>query len=195
MSLGIAITIIAANCATFTSYPDEFQIPSDPRPSAKPTASVSIAYSQKSILHGREVQMNGKTLEKVQAKYESFFKDSGYFTGTGSILGNSDLKVTVEAVDAGGGGGPVLAFISGLTLMILPAWAQDHFTVTFSFRDKKDKLLKQYVREVTFNTWIEILLLPVMPFKYLSSEVNAGFKTITYSVLQEADKDGILTTK
>lgn len=184
------------NCATFTSYPEGFQSPTYLKPEKASNKTISVTYTQKSFTpSGQSLEVNANALEAMQKEFEKHVSESGYFKGTTTALQPSDLKLQIEGVDQGGGGGQALAFISGLTLTVLPAWAKDDFTITYTFKDKKDKVVKQYIRNVTYNTWIQLLLIFALPFKSPASEIPAGFKTTTYSVLEEAAKDGIYNLK
>ncbi|TGL63253.1 hypothetical protein [Leptospira sarikeiensis] len=198
--IGLIIVACSAiglfNCATFTSYPDGFKDPTYAKPEKASNKTISVTYTQKSFSeNGQEIQVNAAALEALQKELEKNVSESGYFKAIATALEPSDLKLQIEGVDQGGGGGQALAFISGLTLTILPAWAKDTFTITYTFKDKKDKVVKQYVRSVTFNTWIQILLIFVFPFQSPGKEIPAGFKATTYSVLEEAAKDGIYNLK
>ncbi|EPG75382.1 hypothetical protein LEP1GSC058_2330 [Leptospira fainei serovar Hurstbridge str. BUT 6] len=175
------------NCATFTSYPEGFNHSEYGRPAQTGNKTVSVVYTQKAILGTKEVQVNANAIERMQENLRNGLNDSGYFKSVGSSLDNTDLKLRVEALNEGGGEiYQVMAFISGLTFTILPALAPDHFTLTYTFKDKNDKIKKQYIRKATFNTWIQLFLIFAMPFKSPKKEIYEGIKQMTYSVLEEA---------
>ncbi|EMY22839.1 hypothetical protein LEP1GSC115_4850 [Leptospira interrogans serovar Australis str. 200703203] len=193
--LGILVSSILFlnNCATFTSYPDGFNHSEYRRPAQTGSKTISVVYTQKSMIGVKEVQVNAQALEQMQASFKTGLNDSGYFKSVGSVLDTTDLKLQVDALNEGGGDlYQVMGFISGLTLTILPAWAPDRFTLTYTFKDKNDKVKKQYIRKATFNTWIQLFLVFAMPFKSPKKEIDEGMKQMTYSVLEEADRDGIL---
>ena len=58
----------------------------------------------------------------------------------------------------------LLAFLSGLTLTVIPATATDAFSVVTTFRDRTGRTIASTTREESVTTWIQLLLVFLWPF-------------------------------
>lgn len=180
--------LIAVNCATFTEFNPE--VKDVVFKNQNPAKSLLVNVRQRVTINGTLSDVSAKGEENARNRYAYFCRESGLFKEVKTGLDVADMKLLIES-DNNGEANRLLAFLSGLTLFLIPAYAQDDLNLNFSFRDKNDTIIKEYKRRVTFNTWIHLILIPLMPFKFPIVEVNDGVESITRSILDEANRDGI----
>lgn len=63
-----------------------------------------------------------------------------------------------------------LAFLSGLTLLLLPANAKDELTMTTVLRDKTGNELGTYTKSQQLSTWIQLFLVFATPVSIAKSD-------------------------
>ncbi len=184
------LCLIAINCATFTDFnPEVKEVTFKNNGNASKTLLINV--KQKVTINGSPREMNAKSEENARERFAKICKESFLFKEVKTGLDTGDIKLTIESENTGEAN-QFLAFLSGLSLLIIPAYAQDDIQIKYSFRDKKDTVIKEYKRRVTFNTWIHLFMIPLMPFKFPVAEIGSAMEAVTKSVLDEADRDGIL---
>jgi hypothetical protein len=187
--LGI-LCLITVNCATFTDYnPEVKEI--EFKKTGNATKTILVNVKQKIIMNGNPLETNSKSEENAREKFATILKESFLFKDVKSGLDTADMKLLVD-LENRGEANQFLAFLTGLSLFLIPGYAQDDVHLKYSFMDNKDKPLKEYKRQVTFNTWMHLFLIPIMPFKFPIVAHSNGIEAVTKSVLDEANRDGIL---
>jgi hypothetical protein len=181
------------NCATFTEMGEDFE-KVELSKTVKPEKIIVVRYTQKSLLNGNEVQVNPIAITKQENKFKESLKGFLYFKEVRTGLETGDIKVELQAID-NGEVNLALGFITGLSLYIIPSYAVDNYELTYIFKDKRDKVIKEYKRKITFKTWQGLIFLPIMPFKFITKEMENGFEEMNKSVIKDAEKDGIIFDK
>jgi hypothetical protein len=156
-------------------------------PAAAPvTASVTV--TGESFVNGSpsdSAAMIPKWRESILAEC----RGSGLFSSVADG-GDADRRIEVHVVDRGEASMP-LAFICGLTFLIVPCEATGQIAFETVVRDRSGATLGSYKKSESYSMWIEILLVFVMPFNYPGTEFNALFQDLTRATLADARAAGV----
>lgn len=117
-------------------------------------------------------------------------RGSGLFASVMENDGEADRRIEVHVVDRGEGS-IAMAFITGLTLYIVPSTATDEITLRTVVKDRSGATLASYEKRETSVLWQELLLIFAMPFNFPPSESKASFRLLTRSTLAEAHAAGV----
>jgi hypothetical protein len=190
VALLVAFTSVA--CASFRGGEVP---PTQPWP---PAAAGAAKKSVSMILASGSTEVNGKTVDAPpnmvanwQQWTEATYRDSALFSAVVDPTFPSDLRSEVRVVDTGNAN-PALAFISGLTLTLLPAKASDRVTLHTEFKNAKGELLATIEKSESLDTWIQLFLVFAMPFHLPKSEVRELFAELNRATLAEAHAQGII---
>ena len=152
-----------AGCATFPGnvLPE---VTSFPVATNKPSVNVTLSFRQNT--NGQPNNNGEKAGElKLQKMVIERFEKSGLYSSVSAVNQNSDFTVTTSVIDEGNG--PIgLAFLSGFTFCLIPSYATDIFKATAVVKNNKTGVKKTIELEDSTTMWIQIFLLPLLPFKF-----------------------------
>jgi len=185
----LIITSLICSCAAFRGGQLE-DINGWP-PNIERKKSISYVVTGKVELNGRPTDVQPATMKAWKKHLDTVYRDSGLFSSVEEGFSETDIRAEVEITDVGRGN-RALAFFSGLTLCVIPAYASDIITIQTNFRDSKGNMLGEVTKQEEVYAWFQILLLPVTPFKSPGSVGEEALCDINRAVLLEAQQKGIL---
>lgn len=128
----------------------------------------------------------------VMAKWEEsvvkHYKESELFSAVKTGRNISDIYADVVIVN-NEEGNLFLAFLSGFTLMVLPAKGDNIITIETTFKDAAGNIKGKVIKTEKVTTWIQLLLIFGMPFSVSTDDV---FGQIIKHTLAEAEVAGYL---
>ncbi|MGG5289163.1 hypothetical protein [Pseudomonas shirazensis] len=164
-AIGLVLALSLGGCASFTK--DEVapvDLPSMASYSNKPNVYVDFDFLQGDPGSAKANEVP-QARDMLKPELKRVFSDSGLF---GRVTfdefekqpGDYNLRLKVYN-HAPGGGQVAMAFISGLTLTIIPALATDQYTMSLETLDDKGKSLGKASNHDAINTWMGIWFLPL----------------------------------
>jgi hypothetical protein len=158
------------------------------RPSEKP--SISVVVTGTAVMGGEAQDLHANFLEEWTEDILRGYRDSGLFDTVRSGLYESDLRAEVS-IENSGDPNQALAFLSGLTLTLIPAKATDHLSMTTEFKSPEGETLATVVKQESVNTWIQLFLIFAMPFNWPGTVVDDVFTDLVHETLAEAGAEGV----
>jgi hypothetical protein len=191
----LAVTVLLASaatgCASFRRGDVPATTPWPPAPSAS-KKSVSL------LLANGTTNMNGKAADAppaMVAKWRELTKtaysDSGLFSAVVPENTPSDIRAEVRINDEGTFS-PVLSFLSGFTLTLLPSSATDRISMHTDFKNADGDVLATIEKSESMTMWTQFFLVFVMPFNWPGTVANDTFRDLSRATLAEAHAKGVL---
>ncbi|MBM7062480.1 hypothetical protein JQX08_17335 [Pseudomonas sp. UL073] len=153
-------------------------------PPGEPPAQKRSAYlkvESQYLLNGNP-QAGGFNSSNLEKLLMSNYQSSERFARVTTAQETSDLYVDVTVRNHERGSMP-LAFISGFTLMVIPATADNELTMETVFRDGSGKELGRIEKKETITTWMQLVLIFALPF---NQSPDGVLNQLTQSTLEEA---------
>lgn len=186
-ALAALVALLLPACASFQG--DRLgPVPDVSPPQSKPT--VSVAVFGEARLSGEKRDLPRTALERYKEATREAYEESDFFSDVRMGLEESDLRAEVKITNSGNPNYG-LAFLSGLTLMIIPAKATDIFEVETSFKDRSGATLGEFSRTEEMDTWIELLLIVAAPFAWPGSVLHDTLVDTNDAVLHDAADAGL----
>lgn len=162
--VGLALVMLLTGCASFR---DGSSTPMGKWPPANPSRekSIVVRLSGKGILNGKSAEANAAMLKRWREVAIDSYKESALFSAVKSGTESGDIYADIEVLDEGKGS-QALAFLSGLSLMTIPATGSDTLTIRTTYKDGNGTVLGTYSKTEKVDFWIHLFLLPAMPFKF-----------------------------
>jgi hypothetical protein len=141
--LAVIIALLSSGCAAFRS--GNFQpISQWPPENAVKGKSICIMVSGEGIVNGKEQEVNSKFIEAWRKQTVKAYKDSGLFSAVKTGLPDpDDLRAEIKIMDRGEGN-IGLAFLSGLTLLVIPCNSTDEIIIKTTLKNKDGDTLSVY---------------------------------------------------
>lgn len=163
--LGLALMLSLGGCASFTK--DEVapvSLPSMANYTNKPNVYVDFDFFQGDPNSAAATEVP-QARDMLKPELKRALDESGLF---GRVTfdefekqpGDSSLRLKVYNHPPSGGQ-IVWAFVSGLTMMVLPAMGTDHYTVSLETMDDRGQALSKNTNHDAINTWFGIVFLPL----------------------------------
>jgi len=164
--LGLALVLGLSGCASFTK--DEVApvtLPSMSAYSNKPNVYVDFKFYQGEPKSVSAVEVP-QARDQLKPELQKVLNDSGLF---GRVTldefqkqpGDYNLRLKVYNHPAGGGQ-IAMGFISGLSLMVIPALATDQYTMSLEAVDQQGVAISNGSNHDSINTWMGIWFVPLM---------------------------------
>ncbi|MGE8063567.1 hypothetical protein [Pseudomonas sp. NPDC089569] len=164
--LGLALVLGLSGCASFTK--DEVapvNLPSMSSYSNKPNVYVDFDFYQGAPKSASAVEVP-QARDMLKPELQKVLNDSGLF---GRVTldefqkqpGDYNLRLKVYNHPPGGGQ-MVMAFISGLTMTLIPAMATDQYTMSLEALDQQGLAISNTSNHDSINTWMGIWFVPLM---------------------------------
>jgi len=129
-----------------------------------------------------------KALEKKCVKR---FSKSGLFDSVSTASDHTDLTANISIIDDGACN-MGMAFLTGLTFYIIPSSATDTYKLTAEITKEKTGETKTFQLEDSVTQWQEILLLPLMPFKFTPVVASSVQNTLFDNLALQVAESGLL---
>jgi hypothetical protein len=137
-------------------------------------------------------RLNATGLPRFQERVQSVFAESGAFTRYQPGIGGSSHHLKLSLDNHGNLGlAAASGFISGLTLLIIPGYARDEYTLVAEVSHGSE-VLNRYEYHDSMATWTQILLIFAMPFKFPSTVADQVIDNMIWNLLADLEKDEIL---
>jgi hypothetical protein len=177
------VIILFSGCASF--HGDELPV-ADYSQIVEPGNKPHITYDATYEFQGKK---DVETLLKITRQV---FARSEYFATYVAEEDQGGYHVSLTMVNSGDTGKAVLSgFICGLTLFIIPAYAQDEFTLHAEVT-KDGRLVKRYLYRDTMSTWVQVLLLFATPFCWPRNVADEVWENMVLSFMIDLSRDKIL---
>jgi hypothetical protein len=152
----------------------------------EPKPSIAVVVTGRATLGNRPTQdVPSQATAAWRQEVLDAYHQSGLFSSVDSGFRSADLRAEVDVHNTGNPN-IGLAILSGLTLTLIPANAVDTFHMTTVFRNAEGDELITVERSAVVSTWIQLFLLPVMPFKSPRSTVEGAFEDLVMHTLAGA---------
>ena len=175
-------------CASFRAgnLPPVSQWPPQPTMKGK---SVSIVVSGEAILNGKEQEVSANFIEIWREPTVKAYHESGLFSEVKTGLTETDLRAEVKIVDRGkvnlGS-----AFLTGLTLYLIPSNGTDELVVKTTIKDGEGKTLGTFEKSETITLYQQLFLIFAMPFNFPGSVVKKTLYDLNRATIIEAHSKG-----
>jgi hypothetical protein len=180
----LSILVFSSGCMSFRTG-DLPRISAWPPQPAKPRTTVAVVVSGECNISGTKTAALPQFLEVWRDQTFRAYRDSGLFSDVRSGAVDADLRAEVVILDSGNPNIP-WAFISGLTFLIIPCAATDHFTITTTLKDKSGKTLGTFQKSDALTTWLQIVLVVGMPFRFPGVVANEMLYDLNRATLIDA---------
>lgn len=154
-----------------------------------PPATISYAVNGETVLNGARKDLPPGALEKWHEAVAQAYGDSGLFGEVREGFHETDYRAEIEVRNEGRFN-QVLAFICGFSFFVIPAKSTDEFIVETTFRNAANEVVGTVQSHAAMDTWIHLLLIPVMPFKFPFAEAPKAMYDVQKSTLLEAERRG-----
>ena len=186
--LALGLVLALGGCASFTQ--DEVApvtLPSMASYANKPNVYVDFDFYQGEPKSASAVEMP-QARDMLKPQLQTVLKDSGLF---GRVTfdkfekqpGDYSLRLKMYNHPPNGGQ-MVLAFISGLSMTIIPAYATDQYTMSLETLDQQDQPLSTASNHDAVGTWMGIWFLP-LAFNTPKAAVTDTFTRQVNALLKE----------
>ena len=157
-----AVVLVAlTGCASFSGNVLP-KVAGFPATADKPSVRVSLVFRQ--YMNDQPINLAVKSVEaRLQAKLISRLTGSGLYSSVSVTNQNPDVTITVQ-MDDKGSGSLGMAFLTGLTLYIVPSSATDLYKVSAKVQNHRTGVENTVEMEDFVTQWQQILLLPLLPF-------------------------------
>ena len=175
---------VSSGCASFRegNVPRARSSPQSPRGKQQ---SISVSVQGAVILDGNIYQANRETTDNWRSQTIKAYRDSGLFSEVKGDADEADLYAEVVIVDKGDPNA-LLAFITGLTLYIVPSKATDEFTVKAAIRDKDGKILGRFEKSETVILWQQLFMVFAMPSNWPESVAKEALYDLNRAIIRDA---------
>lgn len=188
-SLVVGAVLGAAGCASFQGNRLS-AVASFPQVQTKKTADLHFAFSAST--NGSPVTIGVEATRcKLASRCVARLKESGLFGNVSENLANPDLRVDVRVEDVGEGS-VALAFLTGLTLYVIPSRARETYRLSATVTDMKSSRKADIKLEDHFTQWQQILLLPLLPLKPTVAEAAKCQNKLFDNLAIEIHRTGML---
>lgn len=187
--LTLVACLFLLNCVTYTSYnPDFTEVEFADFSSNTTVIILNLKYQDFINDTLRPVNLNLEEHKKDQ--FKSFLDSSLLFKEVKKGLETGDYKLQI-ALEERVYNNIFLALLAICTVGVIPSYQIQDVSIQYRFKDNKDKLLKEYNREVNLYSLAHLSLAPIALLIYQSTGYDKGMEKVTKSVLSEAIKDGV----
>lgn len=188
--LVLAFLFVISGCAAFR----EGNVPRARMPAERATdkqPSIAIQMSGAVILDSKIYQAHPKAMKTWTSQTIKAYEESGRFSEVTQGGSGTDLHAEVVIVDRGNPN-RFFAFITGLTLYIIPSKASDEFTVKTTISDEKGNIFGAFEKSETVTLWQQLLLVLAMPFNWPESVAREALYDLNHATIKEAYGLGML---
>ena len=188
LSLLLGLCLLAlSGCVT---YSDNQLAPVGQWPlaaSAQPKPAVHLRIDSQYLLNDAP-QAGGFNQGALEKRIVQVYQDSGLFSRVTTSQQSADLYITVQ-VSNHERASMAAAFLTGLTLYILPSSASNELSMQTEFRDSQGELRGSVNKHETLTTWMQLLLIFALPF---SESTDNVLTRLSQSSLEQARQQSLI---
>ncbi|MBX3306208.1 MAG: hypothetical protein KF751_09130 [Nitrospira sp.] len=175
-----------SGCASFRSggTPPPASWPISKEPGKQ---SISLLVTGEAVVNNERQDAPQGAIQRWQEAVEKAYKDSGLFSNVTIGAAETDLKAEIHILDRGEVS-KGMAFLSGLTLTLVPANARDEMVVTTALRGKEGQELGTYNEKETMSTWIQFFLIFIMPFNWPNTVGTEMLYDLNRAIIDQAHR-------
>jgi hypothetical protein len=159
-------------------------------PPAAPIEQKQSAYIKvdAQYLFNDEARAGGFNQANLENLIKQQYLGSERFSRVITAQETSDLYVNIR-VSNHERGSLAAAFITGLTLFVIPSKHSNELTMTTTFKDADGKVLGRVEKRETITTWMQLLLIFGLPFNESADNILIQ---LTQSSLEEAVRQKLI---
>ncbi len=162
------LVIAVGGCASFRDG-ERKPISSWPLHAAEQKQSINLFVNGKIWINDKREPVQPDLLGAWRTVANEAFKESGLFSDVKlSSEDSTDLRADID-IEQKGEFSEVLAFVTGFTLglssIVIPQKSSDTVIIMTTFKDREGHVLASTRQSETVNTWIQLFLVFVMPFR------------------------------
>lgn len=188
LCMGILMLAISG-CAAFQGN-NLSAVTSFPITPVKKSLEIDLTFS--ASLNGNPITMGiDKGRKKLVDRCINRLQKSGLFGSVSENLSNPDLKLQVNVMDVGEVN-IMLSMLTGFSLYIIPSSARDTYRLSAILTDTETFKKTEIKLEDSVTQWQQILLLPLMPFKFTIAELGKCQNKLFDNLALEIQKSGML---
>lgn len=146
--------------------------------------------SGEATVNGAKQEVNAAFLNVWRAQTLRAYQDSELFTLASTDPSDTDLRAEVKVLDRGEGS-LAMAFLTGLTLYLIPSSATDELTVTTAVKDRSGATLGTFERSEAVTMWQQLFLVFAMPFNFPGSVVKETLYDLNRATIADARDRGV----
>lgn len=182
VSLGLILLIIQG-CASFPGNKLQ-QVSSFPQLNeVEKQKAVTYALATETDLFGKSHNPLSRSI--AENELADVIRESGYFTTWGSGI-NGEVVIDAKFVNSGNPVAMIPAFITGLTLYIVPSWATDTFTLTAKVKTQDGKEHSYELEDTsTLVQWLPMIFVPGNPIEVPLSVRKNIWKNLILKMRQD----------
>ena len=151
----------------------------------KPSAYIHV---EGQYLFNDEPQSGGFNQTRLEKLILKQYQDSGLFKRVVTTEQEADLYINVN-ISNHESGSKAAAFITGLTLFIIPSTASNTLSMQTEFMDGSGNLLGSIEKQETITTWMQLLLVFALPFSESGDKV---LDQLSQSSLEQAARQKLI---
>ena len=166
--LGMALVLTLAGCASFPGdQVAETTLPSIAEYKERPGVFVDFTFYQGEAGSAKAVEMP-QARDLLKPQLEASLRESGMFsryTLDEFQKQPGDYTIKLDVYNGGSSAAAAVSgFISGFTLLIIPATGKDEYTMTLQVLDSEGKALQTGQNNESVRTWIGLVFIPMMAY-------------------------------
>lgn len=157
ISLGLVLVILQG-CAAFPGNKLQQVTSFPPLTESEKKKTVSYVLAAETDMFGKSSNPLFRAI--VENELADAIRESGYFTTWGAGI-NGEVTIDAKFVNSGNPASVIPAFITGLTLYIVPSWATDTFTLTAIVKTQEGKEYSYEFEDTsTLVQWLPMVVVP-----------------------------------
>jgi hypothetical protein len=187
--VSLALMITFSGCAAFRAG-NTPRYPSVPEAGMAKRKSVKVNFFGTVIVNNEIYQAPHGATEAWREQTVKAYEESDLFLEVKDKANESDLHAEVLVVlkkDPNA----FFAFITGLTLYLIPSKATDEFTVKTMITDRDGTTLGTFERRETVTLWQHLLMVLAMPFNWRSSVTREVLHDLNRATIEDAHAEGV----
>lgn len=151
--------------------------------------AVGLVVNATASVNGGSVDVAPARLEKLKEIVTTEVESSTILRVVDTSSASLFLDMTI---DDRGEVSFLAAFLTGLTLYVIPSKTSDHFTITTEVRDRTGAILYAGEQQETVTMWQQLFLFPAVFFKNPITEINESIRDGIRRSIIEAKASGAL---
>jgi hypothetical protein len=159
----VILILLLSGCATFRDGPNP-PITKWPPGSVAKNKTIALQVTGKAIVNNQPAEATVKFLEKWREEAVRAYESSGFFTSVKGGSNQADVHAEITIIDKGEAS-KGLAFLTGFTMFIIPSHIQEGFIVKTTYKDNSGNSIGSFEKSESADTWMQLFLFPVTPFK------------------------------
>jgi hypothetical protein len=147
--------------------------------------SISLLVTGEGVVNNNRQDIPQRAIQIWQEAVAKAYKDSGLFSNVTIGAAETDLKAEIHILDRGEAS-MGMAFLSGLTLTLVPVNARDEIVVTTTLKGKEGQEVGTYNKKETVSTWIQLFLIFIMPFNWPNTVAAEMLYDLNRAIIDQA---------